>query len=485
MNFSNIESKMCDYFSGMIVHKNPQTNKLFSSLGLPSFMRDWLVMRFSSKTGDLRLEEMQRYIATTIPTKHQWEALKGGMINSGQTVRILAKIRVRFDVSTGMALYELPDFAFPGKKFEAVIDSMLIRDPSHRETLLREQECWGVLELNWRYILVGTREVGSVVLTGFKPFQPYAVDLNYFQEARNNFTLEEWIDCLLAGIDYNPYGFATSRQKYTMLCRLLPFVEKRLNLIELAPKGTGKSYLYSQLSKYGWLVSGGSITRARLFYDVASKTPGLISRHDFVTLDEIQSISFSNEEEIRGALKGYLESGEYRVADYHGVSDSGFILLGNINKRLMDDNADMFRELPHVFHESALLDRFHGFIRGWDIPRMKEDMKATGWAFNTEYLSAIFHELRSDIRYRAWVDANLDIPSSADGRDTEAIKRIFTALLKLLFPNIIIGSAPPFKEIQEFGLNVAKSMRLIIRKQLSILDSEYKAEIPKIELRCD
>lgn len=442
-------------------------------------------MKFSTQPGELDMNRVQRYIAESIPNKNQWEALKGRMISTGEHVRILAKIRVSFDVATGTALYELPDFSFPSKKFEAVIDEHLINSSKTREQLLFDQETWGVLELGWRLMTVGAskQESGRLVLTDFKPFQPYRVDIAYFQQARAQFGVEEWIDCLLAGMDYNPAGFDGLRPKMSMLCRLLPFVEKRINLIELAPKGTGKSYLFSQLSKYGWLVSGGSITRARLFYDLASKTPGLMSRHDFVALDEIQSIRFPNEEELRGALKGYLESGEYRVGDYHGVSDSGFVLLGNIDQNLMDVHANMFRELPAVFQESALLDRFHGFIRGWTIPRMKENLKAEGWALNTEYLSVVFHELRNDIRYRAFTDELLDVPTSADGRDTESIKRIMTGLLKLLFPHCILGVELPLDDIRVLCLETARTMRLDVRKQLSLLDSEYRPEVPDITLR--
>ncbi len=145
---------------------------------------------------------------------------------------------------------------------------------------------------------------------------------------------------LLAAIDYNPDGYTSEEQKMAMLSRLLPFVEKRVNLIELAPKETGKSYLFSQISKYGWLVSGGSISRAKMFYDQQKRIDGLVSRYDFVAFDEIQSISFPDKNEMQGALKGYLESptGEYRIGDRRGIGNSGLILLGNIDEQMMSVN---------------------------------------------------------------------------------------------------------------------------------------------------
>ena len=266
-----------------------------------------------------------------------------------------------------------------------------------------------------------------------------------------------------------------------MLSRLLPFVEKKINLIELAPKGTGKSYLFSQISKYGWLVSGGSVSRARLFYDISRRAVGLVSRYDYVALDEIQSISFPDEEEVRGALKGYLESGEYRVGDHQDVGQAGFVLLGNINESNMNENSNVFRELPKIFQESALVDRFHGFIKGWHIPRMRENMKAEGWGLNVEYFSEILHALRDDIRYRAVVDELLKVPKGADTRDTEAIKRLATGFLKLFFPHVLVLKEVKISDFEEYCLKPACKMRAIIRKQLHIMDLEYQENIPDIE----
>ncbi len=291
------------------------------------------------------------------------------------------------------------------------------------------------------------KEEGRIVCTDFKPFKPYNIDLDYFKEARKNFTTEEWIDLLIKSMDYNPEGFLDEKQKIRMISRLLPFVEKRVNIIELAPKGTGKTYVYSQLSKYGWLVSGGSITRAKLFYDKNRRKPGLVSRYDYVALDEVQSISFPDENEIRGALKGYLETGEYRVGDYKGIGEAGFVVLGNIPIEKQDENEILFDTLPAVFRESALIDRFHGFIKGWELPRIKEGMKAKGYALNVEYFSEVLHKLRDDLGYLAVVNRLISVPKDADSRDVEAIKRISTGFLKLLFPHV---NSPFDIELDEF-----------------------------------
>ena len=261
-------------------------------------------------------------------------------------------------------------------------------------------------------------------------------------------------------------------KKLAMLTRLLPFVEKRLNMIELAPKGTGKSYLFGSVSRYGWLSSGGTMSRAKMFYDVARRSEGLVFGHDYVAMDEVQTINFTDVDEMRGALKGYMENGKYTVGNHEGAADSGIILLGNIPATSMNEYLNMFSELPAVFHESALIDRFHGFLKGWDLPRMNDDLKICGWALNSEYFSTIMHELREDASYRAVVDARVEVPEKSDTRDTEAIKRICTAYLKLLFPNVQHPEDISSRDFNTYCLKPAVEMRSIIKIQLGILDPD-------------
>lgn len=285
-------------------------------------------------------------------------------------------------------------------------------------------------------------------------------------------------------VPLRPYDKAASFA--LMLTRLLPFVEKRLNLIELAPKGTGKSYLYGRVSRFGWLSSGGAMSVPKLFYDQSRRTEGLIAGYDFVTLDEIQTISFTDVDKVRSALKGYLESGEYTVGNHKGIAWAGMILCGNIPKEIMDNDAttDMFTELPSEFHESALLERFHGFIKGWNIPRMNDDLKVNGWALNSEYFCSIMHELRNDSSYRAIVDRLIEVPDGADTRDTEAVKRIATAYLKLLFPYVRQPEDIRTADFNRYCLRRACKMRSIILTQMGIMDIEYAGrDIPQFKVR--
>ena len=321
------------------------------------------------------------------------------------------------------------------------------------------------------------RPKGKLTLLWYKNFCPYTVNLDAFRKARESFTIDEWLDVLLGAIDYNPNGYSDWVEKHTMLSRLLPFIEPRVNLVELAPKGTGKSYLFGRVGKYGWLVSGGTLSRAKMFFDIAKKQPGLVATSEFVALDEIQSIEFPDPSEMQGALKAYMESGEATFGDKRVVGSAGIILLGNIPQDDMDISKDMFQSLPSVFHESALLDRFHGFIQGRNIPRMNENLKINSWALNTEYFSEIMHLMRSQsecLLYRGVVEDLIEYPVGADTRDTEAILRICTAYLKLFFPHVTRAEMIDVSEFKRYCLRPAVQMRTIIRNQLQIIDpKEY------------
>ena len=216
------------------------------------------------------------------------------------------------------------------------------------------------------------------------------------------------------------------------------------------------------------------ITRTKMFYDKSRRAPGFIVGNDFVAIDEVKLVTFDNINEMRSIMQGYMERGRFNVDGYDGESFAGVVLLGNISIENMDEYTSMFSELPVLFQESALVDRIHGFIKGWDIPKMKDNLKASGWALNSEYFCTVMHMLRDDASYRAIVDALVDFSDDAYVRHTEAVKRIATAYLKLLFPNVRTASDVNPKEFMKYCLRPAIKMRKIIWRQLSILDAEYK-----------
>lgn len=473
------DDKLKQYFGEMVVYKDLKKNNFFSSLSLPSFLRDWMLKEFQHEDGTFDVEDVMDFINTYLPRENEWVSIKGRLME-GENVKLLTKINVDVDLKYNTYNFSLPLFSLSNR--DTVIEPYVW--DQYKEKLLGGEH-WGIVELGYNYSSE-KKNMGKIALVSYTDFCPYDVDLDYFKDARSKFTIREWIDIILGAIDYNADGYESDTQKMTVLYRLMPFVEKRLNMIELAPKGTGKSYIFGNISRHGWLSSGGVMSRAKMFYDVARRSPGLVSSHDFVALDEVQTIKFTDVSEMRGALKTYMEEGKFTVLNYEGVADAGIVLLGNINKDLMDVNENMFSELPESFHESALMDRFHAFIKGWDIPRMHDDLKACGWCMNSEYFCSIMHLLRDDPSYRAIVDEIVEVPSHSDTRDTEAVKRVSTALLKLLFPNVRKASDVDVDQFEIYCLEPAIDMRRIIDTQLAILDpKEFKDRRPiQLSVRC-
>ncbi len=471
--------KLQECFDEMVVYKDLKKSNFFSALSLPSFLRDWVLKRFEDDEGTFDIEEVSEFIKEYLPKKDDWVSIKDRVVIDNERVKFLAKITIDIDIKTQDITFALPDFGLTNK--ETIIE-LNVWD-NIKKGLVNGKETWGVIELGYRFP-EDPKIPGKIKLTDFKDFCPYTIDLDYFKDARKDFTTEEWIDVVLGAIDYNADGYKEESEKLAMISRLLPFVEKRLNIIELAPKGTGKSYLFGRVSKFGWLSSGGIMSRAKMFYDISKRTQGLVCNNDFVALDEVQTISFTDVDEMRAALKGYMESGVFTVGNYEGTADSGIILLGNIRKENMDEFVDMFTELPKEFHEGALLDRFHGFIKGWEIPRMNDDLKISGWALNSEYFCTILHILREDASYRSIVDEIIEVPEKSDTRDTEAVKRICTAYVKLLFPNVRKASDIELREFKRYCLIPATKMRNVIKTQLGMMDTEFKGKgMPKFSLK--
>ena len=322
-------------------------------------------------------------------------------------------------------------------------------------------------------------------MVDYKPFKPYSsVDVNYLAGAREHFTTQEWLDLLLSAMEYDPDGFANLTQKLEFITRLLIFAEPRLNVIELAPKGTGKSYVFGNLSKYGWLVSGGKVTRAKLFYDKAKQQNGIIKNHDFTVFDEIQTIVFQEPAEIQAALKSYLESGKTTIDNNEFTSECGLMLMGNIplTSNHLPVSSFYFGSLPENFRESALLDRFHCFIEGWLLPRINTSMIFKGWTINVEYFSEILHSMRTNNTYGLLFDQLVKFEEKADVRDQKAIKRIATGYMKLLFPHWRKVEDVNKEDFEMYCLNPAIHRRGIVKEQCHNIDPEFKTRMPSVEV---
>lgn len=462
---SELGNKIRTVFGPAAILKDPQNYDVFLGRNLPSFVKDFLISQHINPDGSLRKQELARYLDEHIPSNNN--AVKARLRN-GETLTLLTRFIINTNLIANKVQFQIPDMGI--KQNETLIPPYLVEK---YPTELIDGEKWGLLKIV--YMPPEESGYGHVELVDYKPFKPLQkLDLNLFRKFRSQFTTEEWIDVIISAMEYNPASFANLTQKLEFITRLLPFIEPRLNMVELAPKGTGKSYVFGNLSKYSWLVSGGTVSRAKLFFDKTKRTPGIMHEYDLVSFDEIQSITFTDMLEMRAILKSYLEYGKATVDNYEFMSECGLMLLGNIEltSEGFPRHDRYFDELPAAFHESALLDRFHGFIEGWLLPRMNNDMILRDWTINVEFFSEVMHKLRIAPEYAELVNNAIEIPQKADTRHLNAVKRTATAYCKLLFPHITSIEQLDKHDFDFYCLQPAIRRRDQIRKQCANIDTE-------------
>ena len=462
---SSTEEIIKKSFPDVCIDKGITQRVSLGGRAIPHFVLDWLVSRFTEHDV-VNNEKIKIFLAKHLPDKSHKNILLKQLMD-GEILKILDSYSVDVDIKKGKKIVTIPSLDKTGFVKDEIIEN-------HKSLLLGN--VWGSGTL---VLIQSERGDNEIWLDDFKPMQTAIVDVDYFIEQRSQFTTEQWREMLIRSMGYNPESYSPKQQLW-LITRLIPLVQPRVNLIELAPKGTGKSFVFSQLSRYAWLISGGIVTRAKLFYDMSLKNYGVITRYDAVILDEVQSINFRDPEEIIGALKGYLENGEFRVMNVSATSEASFIMLANI---LMGSDGrplleNYFEALPPFLQETAFIDRIHGLLPGWELPRIEKHMIGNGIALKADYFSSILHALRTRGEFSSYFREHAY--TNGDLRDINAVERLSTGFLKLLFPDLSLLNKENFNE---YCLVPAKQLRSIIRLQLSSMDHEYKSRLAEIEVK--
>lgn len=472
-----IATKIRQQFPAFAIFKDQaSTNSLFAGRNLPSFVKDFILKNHINADGTVRQEALTGFLDRVIPLKQ--ESVKD-RLHAGEEISLLARFIIHIDLVHNKRRFAIPDYGIKIKEGE-IPEYVYNRYKGE----LVDGEKWGVIKL--AVLPNDNDQKKHVEMVEYRPFKPYSsVDIDFLRNARKRFTLHEWVDVLLSAMEYEGDGFESMTRKLEFLTRLLIFVEPRLNAVELAPKGTGKSYVFGNISKYGWLVSGGKVTRAKLFYDKTKQQNGIIKNHDFTAFDEIQTITFQEPAEIQAALKSYLESGKTTIDNNEFTSECGLMLMGNIPLTAQQTPLSRyyFNSLPEAFRESALLDRFHCFIEGWLLPRINDGMIFKGWTLNVEYFSEILHALRVQNIYGLLFDELVAHDKNADTRDLKAVKRVAVGYMKLLFPHWTSIADVDKSEFDQYCLQPAIRRRGIIKEQCHLIDSEFKSAMPHIWIR--
>ena len=445
------DSKLVALFGNLVIDK-ALVRKLGirNSRTIPSFVEEWLVTRFSKPEDDAQTTKnlILDFIQKHLPAKTDKQIFRDRLHNGAQ-VTVLDNFSAKIDLQKDCKFINVPSLD-EGKV--SVGPETIDQNPD----LLRGG-LWGAGKLFY------VREHKILTLIDFKPMQSGRVSLKNLVDARTEFTTSEWIDLLIRTMGLEPSSYTTT-QKFCLIQRLIPLVQTNINMMELAPKGTGKSFVYSNLSRYVWLNSGGALSQAQLFFNMSTKETGLLGgRYDLLVLDEGQSIDFHGADNIHAKFKDYLESGKYTVANYQTTSECGLMILANIDLyNNQPSRPDYIREMPEMFHDSALLDRFHGILPGWEIPRFQTESAANGYGFKADVFGEYAHQLRH-VSIEEFKYGNYPV-LKGDARDTRAVEKLASALSKLLMLN------PDDADYNSYVLEPAMKLRERVRSQLAAVD---------------
>ncbi|MBE9019767.1 BREX system Lon protease-like protein BrxL, partial [Chroococcidiopsidales cyanobacterium LEGE 13417] len=410
------------------------------------------------------LEKSKNVVTEAFPRKDDRKEVIFDL-TQGQVRKLIALMQVRIKLEQGGRVIPEPLAQIPVLN---LAECSIATEVVERYKMLLRQGIWGKINL-------AMLPDGKVEVIGFEPFQCSQVNLQAYAECRAKFNTQEWRDLLLCSIGFNPqHPSYTQEAKTWILARLLPLVESNYHIIELAPKGTGKSFVFENISSKVSLISGGKVTPAQLFINGKTKEVGLLGRHDVVVLDEVQSLTFDNPDEVIGPLKNYLASGRYNRSGFADVSsDCSLVMLANIelDEQLQPRNEDnLIANLPKFFAETALLDRFSGIIPGWQVPKFRREMIASQIGLKLDFFGEALLSLRQDNRFLSYVQQHTQFDKSTTVRDQNAIHKSAAGFLKILYPHLDLT----LMDFQRDCLEPACKLRQAIRNSQYYLDDEFR-----------
>ncbi len=455
-------------FGSLAIDKNRLPSSGLTSMGIPSFVGEWLLDKVVPGTGPISKSEHDRLMAfvnRAFPRKDDKQEIFF-RLTQGEVCKLIALVQVRVKLEQNNK-DEVPDptARIPILNLE---ECEISSDIIHNQLMLLRQGVWGKVSL-------ALRQNGSVQITDFDPFQCSAVDLAEFAVCRSRFDSNQWRDLLLCSMGFNSEHPAyTTEAKTWTIARLLPLVESNFSVMELAPKGTGKSFVFENISNKVAVISGGKITAARLFIDGRTKEIGLLGRHDVVVLDEVQSLTFDNPDEIIGPLKTYLANGRYNRSGFQEIaSDCSLVMLANIEldeHQRPRNQQNILADLPAFLNETAFLDRFAGIIPGWLIPKFHKDMVATQPGLKMDFFGEALFSLRRVGTFMNYVQQHTAFDEKTTIRDQKAVMKAACGFLKLLYPHLELT----LQDFRRDCLDPAVQLRQQIRNLLYTFDDEFK-----------
>lgn len=457
---STLDQKINQHFAGLVVRKDLVKTVKGNAI-VPSYVLEYLLGQYCATNDE---PTIQAGIETVkdILAKHYVHRNESGLIRSiikekGRH-KVIDRISVSLNDSTDA--YEA-EFANLGIK-KVVVDSATVK--KHPKLLVSGVWCLADVE----YSFSEEKDSSPWIMGLLKPIQLSNFDMDSYLAARKQFSTEEWIDLLIQSVGFNPEMFG-KRTKLSQLVRLIPFCERNYNLIELGPKGTGKSHIYSEFSPHGMLISGGEVTVPKLFVHNGTGKLGLVGYWDVVAFDEFAGKQKRVDKALVDIMKNYMANKSFSRGVETLGAEASMTFVGNTEHTVphMLKHSDLFDPLPKEFHDSAFLDRIHSYIPGWEIDIIRGEMFSEGYGFVVDYLAEILRSLRNQDfsdRYKQHFTLSPEIST----RDKDGINKTFSGLMKIIYPE---GDASK-DEIEEL-LRFSIEGRKRVKDQLMRIDATY------------
>jgi len=453
MNALNV--KINEHFAGKVVRKD-LTKLVKGNAIVPTYVLEYLLGQYCATDDEATIDEgvetVKNIIAKHFVHRDESQIIKSTIREKGSH-RIIDKVAVQ--LNDRQDRYEA-SFANLGLNRVPISDA-LIRE--HQKLL--SSGVWCILTL--AYVPSEERDHIPWMVESLKPIQVSNVDIEEYKNARKHFEKEEWMDVLLQSIGLNPDEF-TFRSKLLQLTRLVPFVENNYNLIELGPKGTGKSHIYSEMSPHGILISGGEVSKAKLFVNNSSGDIGLVGYWDVVAYDEFAGKTKRVDRGLVDIMKNYMANKSFsRGTQVYGASAS-MVFVGNTDHsvKYMMKHSDLFEALPKDYYDTAFLDRMHGYLPGWEVQKLRNEMFTSQYGFIVDYLAEVLKNLRKEDRTHDYTKY-FELSSTITTRDKTSIAKTFAGLIKIIYPDNDFTETDA-KEILDFAIENRKRVKDQLRK---------------------
>ena len=444
-------------FEGYVVRKD-LVRKFKGQYPVPTYVAEFLLGRYCASVDEEEIAEglkiVERQLGEKTIRAGEHELFKARAKDKGH-VKLIDIITARLDAGTDSFLATLPSLQLK--------DVRISEEMVHTNERMLTGGFYAEVELAYDPTIAQENNGRPFGIESLREIQLSKREvLPALYKGREGFATEEWKDFLIRSIGMEPEQL-TARARDMVLLRMVPFVERNYNMVELGPRGTGKSHLFQQVSPYAHLISGGKATVARMFVNNANGQRGLVCQYDVVCFDEISGVSFDQKDGVN-IMKGYMESGEFSRGKESIRADGGIVMVGNFDVDVQHQQrvGHLFGPLPlEMRHDTAFMDRIHAYLPGWDVPKVNRDLLTNHFGLVSDFLSECWNQLRRQSRQNLF-QGRVHLGGTLSGRDTTGVQKTVSGLIKLVSPN---PETPVSDEVLEWALRIALECRRRVKEQ--------------------